>query len=71
MPDKTLTEANVMDALQYLLLSEHRANGLSPQSFPEEMNRPERLGRNGGPPLGDLGGLQTGYDILNPYGGLQ
>lgn len=69
VPDKRLTEANVMDALQYLLLSEHRANGLSPISFPEQ------LGHNGGPPLfggrDSGGGLQTGYDILNPYGDMQ
>lgn len=69
VPDKSLTEANVMDALQYLLLSEHRANGLSPMSFPGEP-APSQMGHNGGPPLrGDMGGLQTGYDILNPYGG--
>ena len=70
VPDKSLTEANVMDALQYLLLSEHRANGLSQLSFPEQLQSAQ-LGHNGGPPLGDPGGLQTGYDILNPYGGLQ
>lgn len=71
VPDKSFTEANVMDALQYLLLSEHRANGLSPISFPETPGRPPMTGHNGGPPLGDTGGLHTGYDILNPYGGLQ
>lgn len=69
VPDKSMTEANVMDALQYLLLSEHRANGLSAISFPEQP------GRNGGPPMfGDRdsgGGLKTGYDILDPYGELQ
>jgi len=69
VPDKSMTEANVMDAAQYLLLSEHRANGLSPVSFPDQ--RPGRLGHNGGPPLSgeDTGGLHTGYDILNPYKG--
>lgn len=70
VPDKRLTEANVMDALQYLLLSEHRGDGLSPQSFPE--TRPGRgpgVGHNGGPPLGEVsGGLRTDYDLLNPYG---
>lgn len=69
VPDKSMTEANVMDALEYLLLSEHRANGLSPISFPETMNRPDQTGHHGGPPLGDPGGLATGYDVLNPYGG--
>lgn len=70
VPDKSFTEANVMDALQYLALSETRGSGLSPNSFPE--NRPGQLGHNGGPPLhgGGQGGLVTGYDILKPYGGL-
>lgn len=69
VPDKRLTEANVMDALQYLLLSEHRVDGTSPNSFPEQLSG--RIGHNGGPPLsGDHGGLRTGFDILNPYGGL-
>lgn len=70
VPDKDKTEANVMDALQYLMLSEVRGSGLSPDSFPE--NRPDQMGHNGGPPLhgGGQGGLQTGYDISNPYGGL-
>lgn len=72
IPDKSLTEANVMDALQYLLLSEHRADGTALGSFPRD-HRPEAMGHNGGPPLDDaggLGGLRTDYDILNPYGGL-
>jgi hypothetical protein len=68
VPDKSLTEANVMDALQYLLLSKHKANGLSPISFPHG-----DMGHNGGPPMHgrpmqDPGGLSTGYDVLNPYG---
>lgn len=69
VPDKTLTEANVMDALQYLLLSEHRADGTSPTSFPGQPTG--LIGHNGGPPLsGGDGGLRTGFDVLNPYGGL-
>lgn len=69
VPDKSLTEANVMDALQYLLLSEARGNGLSAISFPEAGGA--RIGRAGQPPLpGEApGGLTTDYDILNPYGG--
>lgn len=70
VPDKRLTEANVMDALQYLLLSEARGNGLSAISFPETaLARP---GRDGAPalPFAAAGGLTTDFDILNPYGGL-
>jgi hypothetical protein len=67
VPDKRLTEANVMDALQYLLLSEVRGNGASPLSTPD---RPGLSGRNSGPPLpGGKSGLTTDYDILQPYGG--
>lgn len=70
VPDKRLTEANVQDALQYLLLSEVRGNGLSPL-----------MGHNGGPALDRLpgrpgapidpqqaAGLVTAYNPLNPYG---
>ena len=64
VPDKRLTEANVMDALQYLLLSEHKANGTSPISFPAA-TAPEDRGR---PARESAGGLSTGYDPLNPYG---
>lgn len=64
VPDKSLTEANVMDALQYLLLSEHRVNGLSPISFPAAKAGEDR----GRPAREDAGGLATGYDLLNPYG---
>jgi hypothetical protein len=71
VPDKTLTEANVHDAGQYLLLSEHRANGVSPISFPD--GKSALMGHNGGPTFGrppePAGGLSTGFDVLNPYGG--
>lgn len=72
VPDKSLTEANVHDAGQYLLLSEHRATGVSPISFPN--GKAALMGHNGGPPMGrpmtePAGGLSTGYDVLNPYGG--
>jgi hypothetical protein len=67
VPDKSKTEANVMDALQYLLLSKHRADGSSPISHPDQTGL---MGHNGGPPLsGDHGGLQTGWDVHAPYGG--
>ena len=67
VPDKSKTEANVMDALQYLLLSMHRADGSPPLSVPDASGQ---FGHNGGPPLsGDHGGLQTGWDVHAPYGG--
>lgn len=69
VPDKRLTEANVMDALQYLTLSEHRGNGLSPISFPV---RPGATGEGEdtrwGRPAEAAGGLITRYDPMNPYG---
>lgn len=68
VPDKSLTEANVVDAGQYLLLSEHRGDGLSKVTTPD--NKRGLIGHNGGPSLPGVqaGGLQTGYNILNPYG---
>lgn len=69
VPDKSQTEANVMDALQYLLLSEHRPDGTSPISNASG-GPSRRMGPKGRPPPPDKPqGLQTGYDILNPYGG--
>ena len=76
VPDKRLTEANVMDAAQYVLLSKHRANGLSDISFPK--GKAALMGQNGGPGFhdggdpgragGPAGGLHTGFDVFNPYG---
>lgn len=78
IPDKRYTEANVMDALQYLLLSQHRGDGLSPYATRMTDKRkkgPDQMGHNGGPPLSgrntaglSSAGLSAGYDILNPYG---
>ncbi len=69
VPNKQLTEANVHDALQYLLLSGHDALGLSPYAKRRPDNQHGRMGHNGGPPLsGDDGGLKTGWDVLDPYG---
>lgn len=62
VPDKSIVEANVMDALQYLLLSEVRGSGASPTSF--GMSRDTR--RIGGP-QGEARGLSTRYDLLDPY----
>ncbi len=70
VPDKRLTEANVVDSLQYLLLSEHRANGMSQISFPRGPAGAGGIdgGRQMGRPMEPEGGLATGYDVLNPYG---
>lgn len=66
VPNKALTEANVMDALQYMLLSHVRADGTTEQNSPGTNGL---MGHNGGPRLsGDEGGLKTGYDVLNPRG---
>ena len=68
VPDKRLTEANVMDALQYLLLSEHRGLGASPVSFPQ--GKMALLGHDRGRMAPEpAGGLRTGFDVLNPHGG--
>lgn len=67
VPDKSVPEANPMDGLQYLLLSEHRPDGTAKNSFPG--NRP---GVRGLPLPGQPGGgqgLRVGHDVLNPYGG--
>ncbi|MDZ7919971.1 hypothetical protein [Rhodoferax sp.] len=72
VPDKRLTEANVMDALQYLMLSEGLPSGLSKFSFPGLPRNDGRADQNDGRPMrgGQMpaGGLITGYDVMNPYG---
>lgn len=67
VPDKRMTEANVLDALQYLLLSRVRPTGVNPISWPEAL---PRAALEGMPlPVPDpAAGLQTGWNILNPYG---
>lgn len=71
VPDKRIPEANVMDALQYLCLSEVLGDGLTDTRLHDipGTGRSDAIGHNGGPPLGDEGGLFTTYDVLNPYGG--
>lgn len=66
VPDKRLTEANVMDALQYLLLSVSRPTGESPVTNPHNLTPAGLMGHNGGLALDE--GLQTGWDVLSPYG---
>lgn len=73
VPDKSKTEANVHDALQYLLLSEHLGDGTSPYAARAKKRLPDKInglmGHNGGPSLsGNTGGLQSGWDISDPYG---
>lgn len=66
VPDKRLTEANVMDALQYLLLSKSRGDGLSPASFPD--GKAALMGHNGGPRMGrsePASGLIIGHSIFD------
>jgi hypothetical protein len=67
VPDKHMTEANVIDALQYLLLSRHKANGLSQISFPTRAAGGEGDAR-WGRPMEPAGGLSTRYDPMNLYG---
>lgn len=67
VPDKRLTEANVMDALQYLLLSVSKPTGESPVTNPDNLTPSGNMGHNGGPPLHGEG-LSTGWDVLAPYG---
>lgn len=64
VPDKRIPEANVMDALEYLMLSEVRGDGLSPGSFLQAAaptrSRPGAADRPRG--------LRVVHDVLNPYG---
>lgn len=71
VPDKSFTEANVHDALQYLLLSGHRADGTSPYAHRGGAMGADRTGQPGRPPrAGDRnqGGLKSGWNPLDPYG---
>ncbi len=78
VPDKRQTEANVMDGLEYLLLSEHGANGLSrlgatraraglPGVAQDGAARSASPGPDWGRPEA-AAGLTAAYDVLNPYG---
>jgi hypothetical protein len=62
-PDKSIAEANVVDALQYLLLSEVRGDGASPGTFASRVSHARRW--EGAP----VSGLSVRHDVLNPYGG--
>lgn len=70
VPDKSLTEANVHDGLQYLLLSEHQADGTSPYSklIPGTDRRTRPGARPGPSKPGQDGSLKTSWDITSPYG---
>ena len=65
VPNKKFPEANVMDALQYLQLSQVNGRGESPGAH----HRGQNHGQRGAP--SPATGLVTGYDILNPYGAMQ
>lgn len=65
VPDKSLVEANAMDALQYLLLSQVRGNGTS-VTDPARGSSAMRRGR-GAPDQG--GGLRTGWNVTDQIGG--
>jgi hypothetical protein len=67
VPNKQLTEANVMDALQYLLLSQHSGDGLSPYAT-RNTDKRKRPGPAGRAPGAEQPGLKTGWNLLNPYG---
>lgn len=71
IPDKSFTEANVHDALQYLLLSGHSANGSSPYAkrMPGAFNAQKGQGDKPPKPWQQpSGGLKNGWDVTNPYG---
>ncbi|QPM89145.1 hypothetical protein [Pseudooceanicola algae] len=68
VPDKSLTEANVMDGLQYLLLSEHAGDGSPPYAKRRPDRHEARQGAIRGPRrAGVRDGLNPGWDILDPY----
>lgn len=64
VPDKRLVEANVMDALQYALLAEVRADGMSRTSLRQNVSEPRR--RPGAREA--VTGLARGWGVLQPYG---
>lgn len=69
VPNKKFTEANVMDALQYLLLGQHRADGISPYaSRLSDHRETAEGGTKRGPRGSEQRGLKTGWDVLAPYG---
>jgi len=70
VPDKSFTEANVMDAGQYLQLSEVRGDGLSyrPARSGPRFERAQAIERQEREMELRQVGLSTRYDPLNPYG---
>lgn len=65
VPNKKFVEANVMDALQYVALSQVNGRGESPGSH----NRGRQAVQRGAP--SPAPGLVTGFDVLSPYGATQ
>lgn len=65
VPDKSIPQANVMDALQYALLSEMRGDGTHPLTGA----RGGRITPPARPGMEAPKGLRTGFSVTNPYGG--
>ncbi|SFI60494.1 hypothetical protein [Albimonas pacifica] len=65
VPNKRLVEANVMDAAQYLILGEPLPHGAGVTGG--GLPRASALARQGAPDR--AGGLETGWDVTNPYAG--
>lgn len=63
VPNKAIVEANMMDALQYLLLSQVKGNGTSVTDAPRGSSA-----TRGRPMGGDAGGLLTGWSVTDPSG---
>lgn len=68
VPDKRLTEANVMDAGQYVILSESKPSGLSKFSFPGVAAAVPGATGPGSRRPPEASGLSAGFDVFNPYG---
>ncbi|SDW15729.1 hypothetical protein SAMN05444336_101270 [Albimonas donghaensis] len=65
IPNKKLVEANAMDALQYLLLSEARG-AAGPSGFHARASSDRRRGAPA-----EARGLETGWDVSAPYAGAE
>lgn len=64
VPNKSIPEANPMDALQYVMLTEVKGDGTSPNTSSKSASGPS--GRRPKPP--EAQGLINAHNIYNPYG---